>query len=937
MKNTKNNKKSKNLIKSAVVFSTALSASYFVNVNHNNVVYAETHYSTVDFLNLRQGPGLNEKILTVIPEKENVQVLEFTNNEWVKIDWKGNMGYVSSRFIKKTETEVTQITNTSEKVSLRSDGYYMYANSYVNLRTEANTSSSILKVLNPGDDLMLINKIGDFYHVRFGSDYGYVACSYLSDYSVKPVNTVQNPVITKPEPIKVTPSTSVSIKMLTTDYLNFRDSASTNGNIISVFDPNTEVLVVDNSSSFYKIVFNGTTGYVSKDYLKELPINNPKPAPPPTPIVTKPEPVKVPPVVSTSSKMLTTDYLNFRDSASTNGNIISVLNPDTEVTVIENSSVFYKVIFDGITGYVSSNYLKDTSAPTPTAPVVTKPAPTTTPTPTPAPVIKEAEYMLTNDYLNLRSKDNTNSTILTTVYSGEKVKILSRNTNGWYKVEYNGMTGYMFAKYLSSIPSQKDTSNPVVAVKTATLLEDTYLKAGPNNDFKNLGYLVKGTKVTVLDDSGYFVKVFFADKTGYILDKYLNMSQNIITPPSVTNPAPTPTVEKVIKNMLTTDYLNFRSGAGTSYSVISVIDPGVSVEILSDSNGWSKIRYQSTVGYVSSSYLKEVGTVSTTPTTNTNPINSSTSFNDYKLGKVTTIYDGSVQLTGTETITSEISFIGLQTNYNNVSIYTSASTSISSISKVYVYVNNFLQGQASFNGSSYSYTIPKNITKPGRNEIAYKVVRTNGEVYISKAYINVEKKPLVVIDPGHGGPEPGAVGYDSNGTLYKESTYTFKISKYLKSKLESYGFDVIMTRDGDYDLELIDRANVANRNDADFFISVHHNAALSKTAKGAWTGYPGYKYNPISQGSYTESALISKLLQDAYANVGLQSADPTRDQDYTGYTYSVNRNSSMRSVLTEIGFITNESDLSKITDDGFQRGVASEIAGALYKFFYSKN
>lgn len=924
MKNIKKNKNTKNLINKALVLTTAVSAAYLGGLVSTSDVLADTQYSTVDYLNLRQGPGIDQNILLVIPANENVQLMESMDNGWAKVIWKGHTGYVSKDYLKKTET-ITQSTSSSlapissEKTSLRSDGYYMYTTDFVNMRSEASITSSVMRVLSPGSDLQIINKVSDFYQVQFNGEYGFVSSAFLSDYSalnhssVSAPTTVVDTVVASSKAV----STDLNIKMKTTDYLNFRDGASTSSNVLSVISPGEVVTVHDNAGEFYRVSYNGKSGYVSGKYLTS---STTSVTPTPVAAAANPAPTK------SEHVMITTDYLNFRSGGSLSSSIMSVIPAGEKVNVLDASGSFYKVSYNGIIGYVSSTYLKEasvSSASNPATPVVTAPVVSTV----------SDDYMITNDYLNLRKSDSTDSEILTTVYSGVKVRILSRNTNGWFKVEYNSMTGYMYSKYLSSLPSENKTKDPIVGIKTATLKEDSYLKAGPNNDFWNLGYLVKGTNVTVLDDSGYFVKVAFGDKVGYILDNYLEVSSTSVTAPSVTKPTVT---ESVIKKMLTTDYLNLRSGAGTNNPVISVLNPSTTVDVLSESNGWSKVTVNGSTGFVSSTYLSDPKTAiaPTTPVSNSD-INSSTSTNTVDLGKVTTIYSGSVQLTGRETVSSQISVYGVPNSIGNVSFDVSATTTLPSVSAVYIYVNNFLQGKATYSGGGYYYHIAKNITKPGNNNVTFKVI-SNGVEYISSKTVNIDKKPLVVIDPGHGGPEPGAIGTDIYGNQYKESIYTFKISKYLKASLESYGFQVILTRDGDYNLELQDRAYVANKNDADFFISVHHNAALSRFANGAWTGYPGYKYNPVSQGAYTESALIAKLLEEAYANAGLANTSPTRDQDYTGYTYSVNRNSNMKSVLTEVGFITNIMDLEKITNDGFQAKVASEMAKAIYRYFYNK-
>ena len=99
------------------------------------------------------------------------------------------------------------------------------------------------------------------------------------------------------------------------------------------------------------------------------------------------------------------------------------------------------------------------------------------------------------------------------------------------------------------------------------------------------------------------------------------------------------------------------------------------------------------------------------------------------------------------------------------------------------------------------------------------------------------KKPLkekfriikkVVIDPGHGGKDPGAIGR----TGLKEKDTVLDISRRIKKELKKNGIDVIMTRNSDRFVRLSERAKIANKNDADLFVSIHANASRSRWLRG---------------------------------------------------------------------------------------------------------
>ena len=121
-------------------------------------------------------------------------------------------------------------------------------------------------------------------------------------------------------------------------------------------------------------------------------------------------------------------------------------------------------------------------------------------------------------------------------------------------------------------------------------------RSGPSTSYSSLGSFNKGDKVEYLGTSGSWVKVKYNNKTGYVYGSYVG---NYAT----------------ITHYVTATTLNVRSGAGTSYSVLGSLSKGTKVEVISTTNGWSKINYNGSIGYVSSQYLSSSSTDSSTSTT----------------------------------------------------------------------------------------------------------------------------------------------------------------------------------------------------------------------------------------------------------------------------------------------------------------------------------
>ena len=115
----------------------------------------------------------------------------------------------------------------------------------------------------------------------------------------------------------------------------------------------------------------------------------------------------------------------------------------------------------------------------------------------------------------------------------------------------------------------------------------------------------------------------------------------------------------------------------------------------------------------------------------------------------------------------------------------------------------------------------------------------------------------VIIDPGHGGRDPGAVGHG-----LKEKDLTLDIAGRTRDALAGYDVDVYMTRNSDVDLELPERADMANRLDADLFVSIHCNA-------GGGTGFESYIYPGAGARTQALQGAIHEHLARFYGSYGL--------------------------------------------------------------------
>ncbi|WP_404449351.1 N-acetylmuramoyl-L-alanine amidase [Sutcliffiella horikoshii] len=177
---------------------------------------------------------------------------------------------------------------------------------------------------------------------------------------------------------------------------------------------------------------------------------------------------------------------------------------------------------------------------------------------------------------------------------------------------------------------------------------------------------------------------------------------------------------------------------------------------------------------------------------------------------------------------------------------------------------------------------------------------------------------LIVLDPGHGGQDPGAVFQ-----RLQEKVVNLDIAKRVRTYLEKeYEAKVMMTREGDTTVSLEARSNLANSVKADYFCSIHHNA-------GGGTGFESYRYNGTNAFS-SNAKTFQEILHREVINV-VTGKYNRRDRGVKAANFHVLRETSMPSVLLEILFLDSTEDRALIQHESFKEDVSAAIGEGLAK------
>jgi N-acetylmuramoyl-L-alanine amidase len=257
---------------------------------------------------------------------------------------------------------------------------------------------------------------------------------------------------------------------------------------------------------------------------------------------------------------------------------------------------------------------------------------------------------------------------------------------------------------------------------------------------------------------------------------------------------------------------------------------------------------------------------------------------------------------------------------------------------------------------------PKTIYILGKNKIIIKVLDINTKKTVQTQDFISPYEKTIVIDPGHGGKDPGAVV----GKYRHEKNIVLNISRYLKKELTSRGFKVHLTRGRDKYVKLPNRTKYANRKKADMFISIHANAARKSRAKKAH-GVETYFLSPArsakakrvaalenkgdikKMGWSSQNSLLTILNQSKITASNKMAIDIQKNMLYylrQRYGKKAIKDGGVRegpfwvlvgaqmpSVLIEVGYISHPKEGRRINTKTYQKLIARGIANGIERYF----
>jgi N-acetylmuramoyl-L-alanine amidase len=510
--------------------------------------------------------------------------------------------------------------------------------------------------------------------------------------------------------------------------------------------------------------------------------------------------------------------------------------------------------------------------------------------------------------LNVRSGPGTGHTKISEVTLGTVLPVIAEQS-GWVNVTLkNGQSGWISSTYVTLKNISTPISSPTLSARVTTDILN--VRSGPGTEHARLTTVTKNTVLPVLKNQNDWLQVQLpSGDIGWIAGEYCLLLESPAvgntppinnSPPPVSNIPSTPTpIEVSTTAVVNIELLIVRSGPSPDFQIVTTVTKNTQLPVIKQQGNWLNVTLPNgQTGWVFATYAPIVSQQS--PPITTPPVSDQNTV---------------VQRLATVNVSALNARLSPNTDSERLALLPKGATlPVVGEQDDWLQVR-LLSGETAWIASWFvdisTMELPATPSNPGGS--------TNIE-WVSnptQAPSSVLGK-IIVIDPGHGGSNSGAIGITG---LY-EKVVTLDVSLRLAHKLRQAGAIVVMTRDNDTTLSLNDRVIKAQAAGAHAFVSVHANAHPNRSVSGTETYY--YRGRAGDVESYYLAAHLQTELVKA---LGL------RDIGVKHGNFHVIRETRMPAALVELAFLSNAYDESLLKTDAFREKSAVAIFRGLETFF----
>ena len=334
-------------------------------------------------------------------------------------------------------------------------------------------------------------------------------------------------------------------------------------------------------------------------------------------------------------EIISSEDLGLRKGADSSHEIITSIPSGARVNIIDKvSDNWYKVGYKDFVGYVQSKHIRVLGDN----------------------LNQDNVGLISANQLNVRTSPNENGQVIGTLHKNDKISVLDKSIDGWYKIDFNGRRAYVSSKYVNLISYKNNEvkkevkKEPIEETGKVNITTALNVRQAATSNSRIVGSLKGGEKVNIISESNGFYKIEFNNSYGYVYSKYISKdgkSENVqavkqeeVKKEAKVTPKAAPVVlaarsfnKTGIVNVSSS--LNVRSGASTSSKVIGSLSGNSKVTILGEEGAFYKIEYKGSHGYVAKEYIKDVtGSNNSNQGTTTTPEKPSTPETTQKTGIV---------------------------------------------------------------------------------------------------------------------------------------------------------------------------------------------------------------------------------------------------------------------------------------------------------------
>ncbi|MBI5996163.1 SH3 domain-containing protein [Clostridium perfringens] len=305
-------------------------------------------------------------------------------------------------------------------------------------------------------------------------------------------------------------------------------------------------------------------------------------------------------------EIISSEDLGLRKGADSSHEIITSIPSGARVNIIDKvSDNWYKVGYKDFVGYVQSKHIRVLGDN----------------------LNQDNVGLISANQLNVRTSPSENGQVIGTLHKNDKISVLDKSIDGWYKIDFNGRRAYVSSKYVNLISYKNNEvkkevkKEPIEGTGKVNITTALNVRQAATSNSRIVGSLKGGEKVNIINESNGFYKIEFNNSYGYVYSKYISkdgknenvqaVKQEEVKKEAKVAPKAAPVVlaarslnKTGIVNVSSS--LNVRSGASTSSKVIGSLSGNSKVTIVGEEGAFYKIEYKGSHGYVAKEYIKDV-------------------------------------------------------------------------------------------------------------------------------------------------------------------------------------------------------------------------------------------------------------------------------------------------------------------------------------------